>query len=90
MRASLNKLKETEDFITGSMKSQDMLLFRAKLLLDSLLKMNVLLQKKTYSIIKYHGRKKVMKEIEQIQQKIFSDPFRTNFQREIDQLFPKQ
>ena len=90
MRASLNKLKDTEDFLKGSLKPQNALLFRAKLLLDPLLRMNVSLQKKTYSIVKSYGRKSVIQEIDTIQQKIFSDPYRTNFHREIDQLFPKQ
>ena len=90
MRASLNKIKENEDFLSGSLKPQDALVFRAKLLLDPLLRMSVSLQKKTYSIVKLCGRRTLIQEINSIQGKIFSDPYRTDFHRKIDQLFPKQ
>ena len=90
MRASLNKLKETEDFLSGSMKPQDAIVFRAKLLLDPFLRMNVAWQKKTYSLIKLYGRRDLLYEISTVQEKIFSDPRQTDFQKKVDRLFPKQ
>jgi hypothetical protein len=81
MRTSLNNIKRIENFIEGKMTTADALVFQARLLLDSDLRQQLRLQKRTASIINLYGRKKLRKEIETIHQDIFnikSDHFLKN------------
>lgn len=90
MRISLNKIKETEDFLFEKMDPGSSLLFKAKLLLDPFLNADVLLQKRTYMLVRYYGRKKLKDEIEAVHSKIFNDPTLADFQQNIHELFSKQ
>ena len=87
MRTSLNNIKLTEDFLSGEMEPQDRLVFRAKLLLDPVLKMNTMLQRQAYSLIRFYGRKKLRAEIESAHQNVFADPAKAKYRQEIDRLF---
>ncbi|HTJ47814.1 MAG TPA: hypothetical protein VL443_00060 [Cyclobacteriaceae bacterium] len=86
MRTSLNKIKETEDFILNAMKPDDALLFRARLILDPVLRMQLALQRKVYALIRLYGRRNLKSEIISVQENIFNT---TEFREEIDQLFLK-
>jgi hypothetical protein len=86
MRTSLNKIKETEDFIFKRMKPDDALLFKARLILDPVLRMQLALQRKVYTLIRLYGRKNLKTEIISVQENIFST---NEFREEIDQLFLK-
>jgi hypothetical protein len=86
MRTSLNNIKRIESFIDGKMSIGDALVFQAKLLLDSDLRQQFRLQKRTASIINLYGRKKLREEIENIHHDIFnskSDHFLKNRIREL-------
>ena len=86
MRTSLNKIKETEDFILKVMKPDDALLFRARLILDPVLRMQLALQRKVYALIRLYGRRNLKSEIISVQENIFNT---SEFREEIDQLFLK-
>lgn len=89
MTTSLNEIKTVEDFLNGKLIPEESLLFRAGLLIDPLLRMNVSMQKKTYSLIRLYGRRKLRSEITTIQEKIFNDPANALFKQRIEQLFSK-
>lgn len=87
MRTSLNRIKETEDFLSGVMEPQDKLLFRARLLLDPVLRINTALQKQAYALIRSYGRKKLRREIGEAHQNIFTDPAKAKYRRDIYRMF---
>jgi hypothetical protein len=89
MRTSLNNTNQIEDFLSGHMSQKDSFLFKAKMLIDPVLRMNVGMQRKTYSLIRLYGRKQLISEIEIVHQRIFQDPEKKNFCRGIEQLFSK-
>jgi hypothetical protein len=72
MRTSLNRIKEIENFIDGKISGGEALIFQAKLLLNSELRQEIQLQRQTISVIKLHGRKKLMEEIETIHRDLFN------------------
>ena len=52
MRTSLNNIKQTEDYLSGQMSAGDSLLFKAKMLIDPSLRLSVVMQQKTYLLIR--------------------------------------
>jgi hypothetical protein len=89
MRTSLNDLKQTEDFLAGKLNPQDSVLLRARLLIDPVLRMNMAIQQKIYSLITLYGRRRLKEEIEDVHLRIFKDPNRAAYREEITQLFSK-
>jgi hypothetical protein len=89
MRTSLNKIKQAEDFLSGSLKPEDSVLMRAKLLLDPVLRMNMRIQQKVYTLIALYGRRKLKDEIDEIHSRVFNDPDRAAYREKIIQLFSK-
>ena len=89
MRTSLNEIRDTENFHFGNLKAEESLLFKAKLLLDPFLRLNMLMQTKAYSLIKLYARKKLRAEIGAIQEKIFHDPEKRSFREKVIALFLK-
>ena len=89
MRTSLNDIQQAEKFLSGNLLPKDALLFKAKLLMDPLLRLNMYMQEKTYLLIRLYGRKKLKSEIECVHEKFFHDPQKTTFRQKIVQLFPK-
>jgi hypothetical protein len=87
MRTSLNEIKQAEDFLSGNLKPAELLIFRARLLVDPRLRMHVSLLKKTYTLIRLYGREKLRSEITSVHNRMFSDPDRILFQQKILQLF---
>jgi hypothetical protein len=89
MRTSLNKIKQAEDFLSGKLSAGDSLVFRAKMLIDPILRLNVTMQKKTYTLIRVYGRRKIKDAAEAVHKKIFNDPERIDYHQKITELFSK-
>lgn len=89
MRTSLNKLKQIEDHLLRLSPPEDSLLFEAKMILDTDLRSNVLLQQRTYTLVQQYGRKQLKAEIEAVHQQIFSNPAQQGFVHKILSLFKK-
>lgn len=87
MRTSLSDIQQAENFLSGKLAAGDMLLFKAKLMMDPILRTNVLLQQKVYSLVRMYARRKLRCEIEGIHTKIFTDSENTDYCRRIEQLF---
>jgi hypothetical protein len=89
MRTSLNELKQIEDHLLRLSLPEDTLLFEAKMILDTGLRSNVLLQQRTYTLVQQYGRKQLKAEIEAVHQQIFSNPSQQGFVNKILSLFKK-
>jgi hypothetical protein len=89
MRTSLNELKQIEDHLLGLNAPEDALVFEAKMILDTNLRSNVLLQQRTYSLVQQYGRKQLKAEIEAVHRQIFTNPSQQGFVNKILSLFKK-
>ncbi len=89
MRTSLNEIKHVEKYLFKQLSAEETLLFEAKLLVNPILRLNVRIQEKIYSLIKMYHRKKLKEEFEIIHENLFSDPARKEFQQSIHQLFKR-
>ena len=73
MRKPLFDIQETELYLHGKMDAPDKLLFEAKMIIDHERKINMLYQQKTYSIIRWFGRKKQKHRLESIFDRLMKD-----------------
>ena len=89
MRTSLNEIKDTEKYLFKQLGAEELLLFEAKMLVDPVLRLNVRIQGKIYSLIRMYHRKKIKSEFEIIHDNLFSDPAKKEFQQSIHHLFKR-
>jgi hypothetical protein len=82
--------EQIEKYLFGRLSTSDRLLFEANLIIDPQLRQHVKSQKKVYTVICQSGRRELKREVEQIHQRLFSDPEKTNFQGQIYKLFQQQ
>jgi hypothetical protein len=82
--------EQIEKYLFGKLSTSDRLLFEAKLIIDPRLRQQVRSQKRLYTIIRQSGRRELKREVEQIHQRLFSDPEKTNFGGLIYKLFQQQ
>ncbi len=87
MATSLNNTEQTEKYLLSELPPEEKILFDAQLILDPVLKLNTLVQKRIYSLVQLYGRKSMKREIASVQKKIFSDPEKTDFQERIHSIF---
>jgi hypothetical protein len=89
MKTSWNETRQIDEHISGSMNTGDVLVFEAKLLLDSELSDKLIWQRKTHAIIKQYGRQQLKNELETIHQKLFTSSEHLSFSQKIRRLFIK-
>jgi len=89
MRTSLNDIRLTEQYLLKQLSPEDALLFKAKLLINPVLRLNMLFQKKVYLLVAMYHRKKLKEETQTVHQRIFEDPAKKVFQQNIYNLFNK-
>jgi hypothetical protein len=82
-----NNIRNTDDFVSGVMNQPEKLLYMAKLLLYPELKRDTAFHAKTHLIIRLYGRKKLKSEIESLHSRIFQDPEKKEFQKQINEIF---
>ncbi len=73
MRKPLFDIQETESYLLNQMEAPDKLLFEAKMIIDPERKINMLYQQKTYSVIRWFGRKKQKHCLEAIFDRLMKD-----------------
>lgn len=81
-------IKQIEAYLLGCMSASDALVFRAKLLISAALREEVRAQRKTYLIVKAWGRRKIKREIEQTELRLFTLPEYRDFREQINEIFP--
>jgi hypothetical protein len=89
MRTSLNEIRDAEKYLFKQLNTEDSLLFEAKMVINPLLRLNVSIQKKVYSLLKMYHRKKLREEFEIIHDKLFNHPDKRAFQESVHQLFKR-
>jgi hypothetical protein len=87
MRTSLNEIKKIELFLLARLSPPESLLFEARILTNPILRMNVVLQQKIYTVVRAYHRKQLKIELKAIQRDLFSDPNKRDFQQTIRQHF---
>lgn len=79
MRTSLSEIRIIEQYISGKLATEETLLVEAKLLINPILRLNEVIQRKIYSLVQAYHRKQLKKEINKIQNRLFSDPTKKAF-----------
>lgn len=85
----MNNIRQTEAYIKGEMQPEEALLFEAQLLTNPLMRIDLRLQQKAYSLIRLFHRKKLKEEIAAVQEQLFNDPEKEAFRQQISRLFNK-
>ena len=83
----MNNMQKIEAYLTSRLETEERLVFEAQLLTDPVLRLNVLLQRKVYAILKLYHRKKLKEQAELAHRRLFSDPDKADYQKSITQLF---
>ena len=87
MRTSLIETERIEAYLHRSAAPEDLLLFDAKLILNSALSDKTMWQQKAYNVVRLYGRDMLKQEIEAVHQKLFNEPQYTGFREKIKRLF---
>lgn len=87
MRISLNKIREIERYYQGAMEQNEAILFEEKMQKDSLLRLNVLLHEKVLALVRIYHRKKLKTELEEVHNRLFSDPAKVTFRENMIGIF---
>jgi hypothetical protein len=82
-----NNTKNIEAYLSGNLPPEDALLFKARLLMDPVLRLNVAVQANTYALIRLFARRKMKSELNIIHQNLFRDPSKNAFRKQILELF---
>jgi hypothetical protein len=89
MRTSLNEIKLIDEHLFKNGSTEDRLLFDAMLILNPMLRTEIVWQKKTHQLVQQYGRKKLKAEIEMVHQQLFHEPKHQSFRERILSLFSK-
>jgi len=89
MKISWHNIETIEQYLSGNLNPEEALLFKAKLLIDPILRLQVTLQEKTYALVRLFARKEMKTKLEMTHQKLFRNPDKKAFQQSILQHFSK-
>ena len=87
MRTSLNEIEQIEKWLFKQGDVQGRLLTEAKILSNPALQEKVLWQQKSYKIIQWYGRQKLLKEIKTVEYGLFHAVEHQSFQNRILSIF---
>lgn len=87
MKTSWNDTNTIDHFIFGELKPKDEAQFIKRMLVDPILKINFILQRKLHFLVRQYGRKKLKAELETIHHELFNDPVNDSFRKKIMQQF---
>ena len=87
MRTSLNEIKLIDDHLFGTSDPADALLFDAMVILDNTLPEKIVWQQNTHTVIQQYSRKRLKAELDNVHQKLFSEPRHKRFRQKILNLF---
>lgn len=87
MRTSLNNLRDIERYVEGLMSPGEEVFFEGRLHGNPTLRTNLFLYKKVMTLVGMYHRKKLKVELEEVHQRLFSDPLKVTFRERILKLF---
>jgi hypothetical protein len=87
MKTSWNEIRRIEKYLKGRMPLADRQAFESMMSVNPVLRLNVELQAKVYSMLALYNRAKIRAEVQRVHEKIFSDASRKTFTENILQLF---
>lgn len=87
MTTSWSNTRTIDQYLDGSLRGMNRMLFEVRLLVHPALRRELYFQKKTYSLVKLYHRKKQKEELETLHRQIFSDPHKIDFRIKILNLF---
>jgi hypothetical protein len=90
MRTSLIETEQIEAHLLRLSSPGDSLVFEARLLLEPELREKLRWQKEAYQMVRLYGRDHLKKEIDNVHQKLFTQPEHKSFSQKIRQLFSKR
>lgn len=85
----LREVKQIDMYCRDEMDAVSRVLFEAQLLIDPSLSIRVQFQRKLYKVIRRSGRRRIKSEVERVHRKLFSDPSKAEFRKDIFKLFSK-
>ncbi|QNL49312.1 hypothetical protein H8S90_21660 [Olivibacter sp. SDN3] len=83
MKTLFNHTEHLEAYILDKLSPEDRLIFDAQLLLDREVQDNLHWQKRSYGIVKAHGREQLRTQLKKIEQELFSKSVHKNFVQRI-------
>ncbi len=91
MRTSLIEIQKIEGFILGTLPAEEAILLESKMILDIEFKRNVEIQQAVMNVVQTYGKNqssvKLKKEIQQVEQKVFSNRKYKSWKNRIFQFF---
>jgi anti-sigma-K factor RskA len=83
----MNETQQLEHYVHGTLPTEERLLMEARLIVDTELRNKLDWQQKAYALIHAYGRKKLRAEIEQIQNRLFTEDKFKIFRKRIQTIF---
>lgn len=83
----MNETQQIDRYIQGTMKPEEKLWMDASCMMDETLYDKVRWQRMTYVVIQHYGRQKLKEEIDQIQQRLFSETRFSQFRNKLKTIF---
>jgi hypothetical protein len=89
MRTSLNNVRDIEQFLLGEIPAEDIVVVKAKMIVNPVMRLQVATQKKLYKLVNLYGRRQLRNEIQTAEHQLFTSVEHTSFERQINQIFLK-
>jgi hypothetical protein len=83
----LNDIRQAEKHLQKTLEPGESLVFQARLITEPVLRWNVHLLRKVYSVLALRQRNAVKTEMEAIHRRLFTHPAKADFQKQILQHF---
>jgi len=83
MKTSISDVIQTENFISGQLPADERVLFEARLIVDSSLRVNTFYHRLVHRLVAFSHRKKIKRELENIHERLFQDPNKLHFKESV-------
>lgn len=87
MKTSWSDIQQIERYLLNQLDGEAHQVFEADLQVNTLLRMNVKVQRHMMQLLQYYHRRKLRRAVERTRNRIFADPAKAGFRQEITQLF---
>ncbi len=87
MKTSWSETAEAEKYIFNKMNAEELRSYKARLASSPLLRVQLFYQEKVGALVLLFHRKKLKEEKEAVHQRLFNEPTKADFQKNMYQLF---